>query len=106
MANPTFKDLNLNQLDASKLQFLNCDFFSCLGSTKKALVNDSLSSAKPGQELLIHRLSKNVLFVVLQYLKCDELYSFVLTCAKLYNKITIDPFFKHVATDAYSGFFF
>ncbi|MFS8159322.1 MAG: hypothetical protein ACMG6E_03755 [Candidatus Roizmanbacteria bacterium] len=51
-------------------------------------------------------MSKNVLFVVLTYLKCDELFSFILTCGKIYNKIVVDPYFKQVAVQAYSGFFF
>ena len=94
MSNPSLQLLISNPFDANKLEFLNCDFFSSLTQNAGKGLTDSKSKARPGQELLVHKLSKNVLFVVLTYLKCDELFSFILTCGKIYNKIVVDPYFK------------
>lgn len=65
MSNPSLHLLISNPIDANKLEFLNCDFFSSLTQNVNKGVNDSKSKAKPGQHLLVHKLSKNVLFVVL-----------------------------------------
>ena len=107
MSNPTLnKSVIQNSFNCKSLDFLNCDFFSQLGQSMSQVTSDEKSKAKQGQTIMVYNLSKNLIFLVAQYLKCNELYSFILSSAKIYKKITQDPFFKQVSTQTYSRFFF
>ena len=62
--------------------------------------------AKPGQKLLLHRdICKNLLFVMLPYLKCYEVSRLLATCKSINHKLNQDPYLKVVLIEAYQVFF-
>lgn len=88
MSNPPSKCMFLNPMEACKLDFLNNNFFATLNCCSTNSSQNEKSKAKPGQQLLVHKLNKNLLFVLISYLKCSELFSFILTTGKLYHRMT------------------
>lgn len=99
-------NLLFQELESFKVNCNKSGFLSALMNKVPKENNADRSKAKPGQRILITNLNKNVLFVVLTYLKCDEIYALLKSSEKIHRKISADPFFKQVASDAFSAFFF
>ncbi len=67
---------------------------------------DEASRAKPGQQLLIHKkLNKNQYFLIFEYLECNEINAFVLSCKSIYQRVFGDSYFKKLHMQSYLRFF-
>ena len=82
------------------------DLLSCVNEKARKERDDWKSKARAGQKIFINDLNKNVLFVILAYLKCEEIHAFLKSNRRVYVKLIKDPFFNHVAAEALSTFFF
>lgn len=64
--------------------------------------DDEKSKAKVNQKLHLHRdLCRNLLFVILPYLKCHEINSLVKSCKRIKDKLSSDSYLKVIMVDAY-----
>ncbi len=50
-------------------------------------------------------MNKNVLMVMLPYLRSNESVSLILTSKKIYTKLTSDPYFFQIMNESYLNFF-
>jgi hypothetical protein len=67
--------------------------------------DDEKSKARDGQKTHIVDLNKNVLFIVLAYVKSNEIFSLVKSSKRIYKKITVDSYFHTITSEALSKFF-
>lgn len=81
---------------SNQLEIPTVDSFDYLSDAASDSVNEERSRARSDQILHLHDLSKNVLYVILTYLKCHELYSLLKSNGKLYKKLTGDPYLQQI----------
>jgi hypothetical protein len=68
--------------------------------------DDSCSAAKQGQLVTINKsLTKNMYFIVMKYLKNNEVISLALTCKKIWERVSRDDYFRRLLTESYLRFF-
>lgn len=73
---------------------------------RKALYSDEKQRYQPDQKLFLDRhLNKNVLMVMLPYLRSNESISLILTSKQIYSKLTSDPYFFQIMNESYLNFF-
>jgi hypothetical protein len=63
------------------------------------------SKARDGQKTHIDDLNKNVLFIVMTYLKSNEIFSLVKSSKRINKKITADSYFSTITSDSMSKFY-
>lgn len=87
-----FQFKNKNLLNSDFLfQPIEDQFFSPFDYNET--YDDSKSMAKEGQTFILDKhLSKNVLFIVMKYLNCEEMIRFKIISKKMSEKLANDPY--------------
>lgn len=96
---------NFDEFLSSDYDFLSSDFSNATLTKHCDHSYNERCQAKDDQDLHLPDLSKNVLFVVFEYLDSPDIFAVVKCNKRLHNKLTVDPYFHTIAAQALCKFF-